>query len=111
MEEEKRALVNEKLEKEKRKKLEYDRKKTLEKKRAKVIEKERLRKVEEIKIDPKAYGIDYLKSTQPISLEESLQQTKEPSDNFKALAKFNAAVILFLTERADSVEEGLSLLG
>jgi anthranilate phosphoribosyltransferase len=67
-------------------------------------------KVEEIKIDPKAYGIDYLKSTQPISLEESLQQTKEPSDNFKALAKFNAAVILFLTEQTDTIDSALRKL-
>lgn len=67
-------------------------------------------KVEEIKIDPKAYGIDHLKSTQPISLEESLQQTKEPSDNFKALAKFNAAVILYLNNRTQSIEEGMEKL-
>ena len=67
-------------------------------------------KVEEIKIDPKAYGIDYLKSTQPISLEESLQQTKDPSDNFKALAKFNAAVILYLKNRTQSIEEGMEKL-
>ncbi len=67
-------------------------------------------KVEEIKIDPKAYGIDYLKSTQPISWEESLQQTRTPSENFKELAKFNAAVILFLTEQTDTIESALKKL-
>lgn len=63
--------------------------------------------VEEIKVDPKAYGIDYTKSTQTITLEESLDQTREPSDAFLELAKFNAAVILFLTGKAESIEEGL----
>jgi len=67
-------------------------------------------KVEEIKIDPKTYGIDYLKSTQSISLEESLQQTRDPSDNLRELAKFNAAVILFLTAKAESIEGALQTL-
>ncbi len=67
--------------------------------------------VEEIKIDPKTYGIDYRKSTQPVSLENSLQQTKEPSEALKALAKFNAAVILFLTGKTENIKKGLSLLG
>jgi len=65
---------------------------------------------EEIKVDPKAYGIDYLKSTQPISLEESLQQTRDPSDNFRELAKFNAAVILFLSGKAESIKNTLQKL-
>ncbi|KYJ86756.1 glycosyl transferase [Sulfurovum riftiae] len=66
--------------------------------------------VEEIKVDPKACGIDYVKSTQPITLEESLKQTKAPSDVFLELAKFNAAVILFLNKRTDTIEEGLRIL-
>jgi anthranilate phosphoribosyltransferase len=61
----------------------------------------------EIKVDPKAYGIDYCKSTQAITLEESLAQTKEPSEALLELARFNAAVLLFLTGRVDSIEEGL----
>ena len=68
------------------------------------------RKVKEIKIDPKAYGIDYLKSTQPITLEASLQQTTEPSEAFMKLARFNAAVILYLEGRAESIEAGLKVL-
>jgi anthranilate phosphoribosyltransferase len=68
-------------------------------------------KVEEIKIDPKDYGIDYAKSSQAITLEESLSQTQEPSPSFRELAKFNAAVILFLTGKTASVKKGLSLLG
>lgn len=66
--------------------------------------------VKEIKADPKAYGIDHLKSTRPISTEESLAQTANPSESLLMLAKFNAAVILFLTEKTASIEEGLSLL-
>jgi len=67
-------------------------------------------KVEEIKVDPKLYGINYSKSTRAISLEDSLQQTKEPSNAFMELAKFNAAVLLFLTERKESIERGLQAL-
>ena len=65
---------------------------------------------EEIKIDPKAYGIDYLKSTRPITLEASLQQTTEPGEAFTELARFNAAVILYLEGRAESIEAGLYML-
>jgi anthranilate phosphoribosyltransferase len=66
--------------------------------------------IQERKINPKAYGIDYLKSTRPITLEASLQQTTEPSEAFMELARFNAAVILYLEEKAESIEAGLSML-
>jgi anthranilate phosphoribosyltransferase len=66
--------------------------------------------IQEIKVDPKTYGIDYRKSTQAITLQESLSQTKEPNKSFLELAKFNAAVILFLSGRAESIEEGLTKL-
>jgi anthranilate phosphoribosyltransferase len=67
--------------------------------------------ITEIKVDPREYGIDYKKSSQRISLEESLTQTKEPAISFQELAKFNAAVILFVIGKTASIEEGLSLLG
>jgi anthranilate phosphoribosyltransferase len=67
--------------------------------------------ITEIKVDPREYGIDYEKSSQRISLEESLTQTKEPAISFQELAKFNAAVILFLIGKTASIKEGLSLLG
>ena len=60
----------------------------------------------EIKIDPKAYGINYVKSTERISLETSLELVNNPSEEFIKLAKFNAAVILFLTDKVESIEEG-----
>jgi len=66
--------------------------------------------VHEIKIDPKEYGVNYVKSTEPISLETSLELVKNPSEEFSKLAKFNAAVILFLTDRVESIEEGLNVL-
>ena len=66
--------------------------------------------VNEIKIDPKAYGINYVKSTERISLERSLELLKNPSEELLKLAKFNAAVILFLTEKVESIEEGISIL-
>jgi len=61
--------------------------------------------VEEIKIDPKAYGIDYVKSTKPITPEESLRQTNEPSEAFERLAKFNAAVILYVTGKIKDISD------
>jgi anthranilate phosphoribosyltransferase len=63
--------------------------------------------VNEIKIDPKTYGINYVKSTEPISLETSLKLVTHPSEDFIELAKFNAAVLLFLTNTVKSIEEGL----
>ncbi len=66
--------------------------------------------VNEIKIDPKEYGIHYVKSTEPISLETSLELATHPSEAFIELAKFNAAVILFLTSRVESIEAGLSAI-
>ncbi len=66
--------------------------------------------ITEIKVDPREFGIDYKKSTERISLEESLSLTKNPSEEFVKLAKFNAAVILFLTNKLDSIEEAYSIL-
>ena len=66
--------------------------------------------VTEIKVDPKDFGISYEKSREPISLERSLELTHTPSDELLKLAKLNAAVILFLTNKIDSIEEGYNLL-
>jgi len=65
---------------------------------------------EEIKVDPKIYGIDYVKSAHLITLETSLKQIKEPSKSFLELAKLNAAVILFVADKVESIEEGFTLL-
>jgi len=66
--------------------------------------------ITEIKVDPKDYGITYKKSTERISLESSLAQLHSPTEAFKELAKFNAAVILFLTQKVESIEAGLSAI-
>jgi len=63
--------------------------------------------ITEIKVDPKAFGIDYKKSTERISLETSLKLLHTPNQSFIELAKLNAAVILFLTNKVKSIEEGL----
>ena len=62
-------------------------------------------KVEEIKVDPKDFGIDYKKSTERIILEESLALLENPSNEYLKLAKLNAAVILFLINKVNSIEE------
>jgi len=66
--------------------------------------------VEEIIVDPEYYGINYTKSWDAITLEESLQQVKNPSDEFMKLAKFNAALYLFVTQRATSIDDGWEML-
>ena len=66
--------------------------------------------VTEIKVDPKDFDISYEKSRDPLSLERSLELTHNPSDELQKLAKFNAAVILFLTDSTSSIEEGYNLL-
>jgi len=66
--------------------------------------------VREIKVDPREFGIDYKKSTQRITLEESLALLENPSEAFLKLAKLNAAVILFLTNKVESIEEAYNLL-
>lgn len=60
---------------------------------------------QEYVIDPQHYGIEYTKSWEAISIEESLNQLNNPSDELMKLAKLNAAVYLFVCERAKSVDE------
>ena len=55
-------------------------------------------------IDPEAYGIRYEKSIERISLEASLQMTKDPVSELRALARLNAAVYLFVAGRYESIE-------
>jgi len=62
-------------------------------------------KVDEIIVDPAHYGINYTKSWDVITLEDSLRQLNNPSDEYLKLAKLNAAVYLFVTQNAESVNE------
>ncbi|MBL0708380.1 MAG: glycosyl transferase [Sulfurimonas sp.] len=61
--------------------------------------------VEEIIIDPAHFGINYTKSWEDISLEDSLEQLNKPSSEYIKLAKLNASVYLFVTENAKSIDE------
>jgi len=66
--------------------------------------------VEEFIIDPEYYGINYQKSWDKITMQESLEQLKNPSDEYIKLAKLNAAIFLFVTDRAKSIDEGYEKL-
>ncbi len=61
-------------------------------------------------IDPKALGIDYEKSWENITLEESLSALLNPSEEFIKLAKFNAAVYLVIYGKEASIEEAYEKL-
>ena len=52
----------------------------------------------------------YSKSAERISLETSLELVKNPSDALLKLARLNAAVILFLTGKVKSIEEGFQII-
>lgn len=66
--------------------------------------------IEEIKVDPKDFGIMYQKSAERISLETSLELVENPSDELLKLARFNAAVTLFLTGKVRSIKEGFETI-
>ncbi|MDD2653055.1 MAG: glycosyl transferase [Sulfurimonas sp.] len=66
--------------------------------------------VEEFIIDPAYYGINYTKSWEKITLEESLEQTNNPTDEFLKLARLNAAVYLFVSQKAKTIEEAYEKL-
>ena len=66
--------------------------------------------VDEFIIDPEHYGIHYTKSWDTISLEDSIKQLTEPSDEYLKLAKLNAAVYLFVTEKFESINDAFDAL-
>lgn len=66
--------------------------------------------VEEIIVDPEYYGINYTKSWEKITLSESLEQVNNPSDEFLKLARLNAAVVLFVAQKASTIEEAYEIL-
>lgn len=66
--------------------------------------------VQEFIIDPHDYGIEYTKSWEKITLNESIAQTNEPSEAFYKLAKLNAAVQLFIAQRFASIDEAFEYL-
>ncbi len=66
--------------------------------------------VEEFIVDPQYYGINYSKSWEKITLQESLEQTNNPSDGLLKLARLNAAVFLFVAQKASSIDEAYEKL-
>ncbi|MBS4069533.1 MAG: glycosyl transferase [Sulfurimonas sp.] len=66
--------------------------------------------VEEFIIEPERYGINYTKSWERITIEESLDQTNNPSDEFLKLARLNAAIHLFVAQKANSIDEAYEKL-
>jgi len=68
------------------------------------------KEIDEIIIDPAYYGINYTKSWEAITLEDSLAQLNNPSSEYLKLAKLNAAIFLFVTQKAKSIDEAYEML-
>jgi len=66
--------------------------------------------ITEYKIDPKDFGINYTRSWERITIEESLEAILNPSKELLNLAKLNAAFILFVSNKVKSIEEGYEIL-
>ena len=66
--------------------------------------------LEEFIVDPAYYGINYTKSWERISLEDSLEQLNNPTKEYLKLAKLNAAVYLFITQKAESIDDAFAML-
>lgn len=66
--------------------------------------------LEEIIVDPQYYGINYQKSLDKITLQDSLDQLNNPSKEYLKLARLNAAVYLFIAQKYDSIEEAFESL-
>ncbi len=61
-------------------------------------------------IEPEKFGIHYKKSWEKITLEDSIQQLTNPSDEYYKLAQFNAALYLFVTEHAPTIEDAYDII-
>ena len=66
--------------------------------------------ITEYKIDPEFFGINYKKSTTVISKEESLNMTKNPSDELEKLAKLNAAMFLIAAKKSSDIKEAFEMV-
>ena len=67
-------------------------------------------KITEYIIDPEYFGINYKKSMHIISPEESLNMTKNPSDELEKLAKLNAAMFLIAAQKADDIKTAFEMI-
>ena len=66
--------------------------------------------LQEYIIDPQHYGVHYKKSWDKITLQESLEQLNNPSDEYLKLARLNGAIYLFITQNAKTIDEGYEKL-
>jgi anthranilate phosphoribosyltransferase len=66
--------------------------------------------IQEHKINPEDFGIFYKKSWEKITLKESLEQLQNPSDEYLKLARLNAAVYLFASEKMPTIEDAYDAL-
>ena len=66
--------------------------------------------VEELTLYPEYYGVRYKKSWEKISLEESLDAIRNPSDELLKLAKFNAAFLLFASGRTNDFNDAFDMV-
>jgi len=61
-------------------------------------------------IDPEYFGIHYKKSWERISLQDSIEQLQNPSQEYLKLTRLNAALYLFVTQHANSIEDAYDML-
>ena len=61
-------------------------------------------------IDPEYFDIHYKKSWETITLQDSINQLQNPSEEYFKLARLNAAVYLFVTQEAPTVEDAYEML-
>ena len=65
---------------------------------------------QEYLIDPKFYGIAYEKTKHPLTLEVFLESIDNPNREIMKLAKLNVAILLFVTDKAKSIDEAYESL-
>ena len=66
--------------------------------------------IKEVEINPSDFGIDYKDIWEKISIDEMKVLMENPSNELKKLVKLNAALVLFSSNRANSLKEGYELL-
>ena len=67
--------------------------------------------LQKLRIDLAHYGIIHTKATEKLSLQESLQLLENPPQHLQNIARLNAAIWLFVSEKANSIDEAFEMLG
>ena len=66
--------------------------------------------IEEYIINLEYFGINYKKSWEKITLQESIAQLQNPSNEYLRLARLNAAVYLFIAQKYNSIDDAFEAL-